>query len=418
MKNNPMPSRRLLRIYGSVAILLMLAIWFLTRSSGIFTAILLTGILMLCILLVRMLHIQLAHLLFHRHVTGSVYMNILITITAIMIVITGGEIILTVLQHVSRPDISRQQFPPTMPAEWARRTTQVDGARVAWYWHSHLHVFDQNGMRRTTPFPPKDPARCRILVVGDSLTYGYGIAEEDTYARRIEADLTIRYQIDVLNLGIPNLQSADILSVITFFTPELEPELILYGVCLNDFLNSGELEGTHAQMQKWSIPLPKAWKNFLINRTLTGAFLTKRYNDLLLSLGVRVDFFANILENFQDYQTRFAHDVAAMNAFVTDQGRPPVVALVLNQFPATTGRGSEITAIAEQAMHAAGMTVIPSAAYYQTYNGRALVVSPWEGHPSAEANQIFADAFLQKLRQHPALQRCLAEHAEQPGAVQ
>ena len=70
-----------------------------------------------------------------------------------------------------------------MPNEWKRRVANIPGASYAYYWHNILHVHDKNSMRRTTPFPPKEKNNFRIMVVGDSLTYGYGVREEETYPR-------------------------------------------------------------------------------------------------------------------------------------------------------------------------------------------------------------------------------------------
>lgn len=377
--------------------------------TGIFLYLLLTAAIILLIVALRQLHAAVGRWLLKRPVRLGCYTNLLLLAASIMLVMLGLETTLVIMHAWSPQGTHARHFPPTIPDAWKRRPAEVEGAYRAWYWHDHLHVYDQNGMRRAAPFPPKKPDVCRVMVVGDSLTYGYGIAEDATYARLLESALAEDDRIEVLNLGIPNLQSEDILDVITFFTPQLEPDLILYGVCLNDFLNAGEVEGTHEQMRRGAVPLPAAWKAFLIEHTLSGAFLEQRYNELLMTLGIRADFFANILNNFQDYQQRFARDVAAMNRFVTERGLPPVVGMVLNQLPATSGRSYEITRIAEQAMTAAGMTVIPSATYYEANDGRVLTVSPWEGHPNEEANRIFAEAFLTELRQHPALQRCRRE---------
>src|SRR5437868_5120533 len=60
----------------------------------------------------------------------------------------------------------------TMPDEWKMREIEVPGAAHAYSWQGVVHVVDENGFRRTTPFPPKDPNVFRVMVLGDSLTYG------------------------------------------------------------------------------------------------------------------------------------------------------------------------------------------------------------------------------------------------------
>jgi len=64
-----------------------------------------------------------------------------------------------------------------IPREWRRRNVDVPGSVKSYYWHGVLHVHDANGMRRTYPFPDRSEDRCRVIIVGDSLTYGYGVVD-------------------------------------------------------------------------------------------------------------------------------------------------------------------------------------------------------------------------------------------------
>ena len=73
-----------------------------------------------------------------------------------------------------------------MPPEWERRATQVPGAYRAVFWQGVLHVYNSDGFRTTGPLPRKDPSSFRVLVLGDSLTYGHGIEERFTYSRQLE----------------------------------------------------------------------------------------------------------------------------------------------------------------------------------------------------------------------------------------
>src|SRR4029077_18489631 len=61
-----------------------------------------------------------------------------------------------------------------IPEQWAYKTTVVPGATVAYYWHGALHIEDENHFRHATPIVADDAA-FRILVIGDSLTYGVGV---------------------------------------------------------------------------------------------------------------------------------------------------------------------------------------------------------------------------------------------------
>jgi len=287
-----------------------------------------------------------------------------------------------------------------MPVEWERRPAEVEGTRHAYYWHNVLHVHNREGMRIVGEFPPKRAGTSRIIVLGDSLTYGYGIAEADTYPRVLEKLLGDAFRVEVLNLGVRAAQSEDIARILQRKLPDLRPDLVVYGVCLNDFLPPGvdQYESNRA----YPVPLP--YKDHFIAKTLTGKLLAKQYDALLMRWGLRVDFLTDILRDFDGYQTRFARDVKAMNAFVQAHGLPPMVALVLDQFPSTQGRRHEIVLAAEKHLRAAGIRVVPSD-YIQLNDGRRdWFVSRWEGHPNEKANRAFAEEIAKVLVELPALQ--------------
>jgi hypothetical protein len=73
--------------------------------------------------------------------------------------------------------------------------------------------------------------------------------------------------------------------------------------------------------------------------------------------------------------------------------------MVVHQVP-NDERGRRIIRMAEASMTAAGMKVIPSAPYLDRMakSGRSYMVhEQWEGHPSAEAHEIFAAELVDAL---------------------
>jgi hypothetical protein len=178
-----------------------------------------------------------------------------------------------------------------------------------------------------------------------------------------------------------------VLHVIEQLAPVLDPDLILYGFCLNDFLPTGVGQYNH----NWSVPLPMWFKNLTMERTRIGRFLDDVYRQLLIRLGVSMDFFDDILKDFGNYQERFAADTVNMEKFATAHDLPSVVAIVLDQYPATGGRGHRIAEMAESLMRKAGFDVV------STDTDHSLYVSRWEGHPNEEANAIFATMIANHL---------------------
>ena len=281
----------------------------------------------------------------------------------------------------------------TMPREFQRIPVTVAGANRASRWQGVLHIYDQDAFRRKIgPFPPKDPRGFRVMVVGDSMTYGDGIEAEWTYPAQLQRLLERDHSVEVINLGADGLQSEDIVRNIERMAPVLQPDLIVYGVCLNDFLPSGV-----RQYSRFDVPLPEWFKSMSLQRTRLAGLLSDGYNALLLKLGFRMDFFDDILADFQGYQQRFGRDVQRMNDFVRGRGLPPITGMVLDQFPTYGDRGYRIARTAEELMRRAGFDVISSEQYYRTYSGQTFIVSHWEAHPNEHANAIFATMIADRL---------------------
>ena len=308
------------------------------------------------------------------------------------------EVGLAVLARSAPKDVGAEQPASalTIPDEWKQRPTEIAGAVRAEYWHGKLHVYNQDGFRNAGDYVREDGKK-RIVVLGDSLTYGAGIAAQDGYPALLEGiwqriDPTMR----IYNLGHSGYQSEDIVRVARKWLPILAPERVLYGICLNDFLPSGI--GQYQNNMALQIPLPKSIKEPIETRTRVGATFSDLYNRALIRLNIRNDFIDDILKDFSNYQGRFRRDLAELNEVVLAETGKPVLAMVVDQAPADE-RGRRIAQVAEVAAADAGMEVVPTAPYYEQYghSNVQLYVSKWEGHPNEVANRIFAEIFARKL---------------------
>ncbi len=369
-------------------------VFYLSRTSGVVVFIVFSLILISSLLFVKRLGAFFPY--FQRK--KSFLNNPLLVVTSVMLSLIGIESFLWIYQSKEE---TKQKL--VMPQEWKKRNVNIPGAFEAYYWHNILHVRDKNGMRRIAPFPPKLNGRFRIMIVGDSLTYGYGVHEAGTYPMQIEATLKRNFNVEVLNLGVNGKQSEGILKVVRKYTPTLQPDLIVYGVCLNDFLPPHVAD--YPNNMAYRFPFPEAIKEILSERTHLGRLISDAYNSVLMRLGLRNDFFTDVLKDFNNYQTRFARDARDMNHFVLDRGLPPIVAMVLNQYPELHSKGYQLAMAAEQHLANSGMTVIPTEEFYKRYDKQSMEVSPWEGHPNAEAHKIFADLFISHLQHRQELEK-------------
>ena len=102
---------------------------------------------------------------------------------------------------------------------------------------------------------PKPPGTVRILAVGDSVTFGYGVSMEDTYAKVLERLLNqtthdgARYQ--VLNGAALGGSLSDYLHFLQLRAETIQPDIVLIGFCLNDMALYSESGSVSAAPPRW-----------------------------------------------------------------------------------------------------------------------------------------------------------------------
>jgi lysophospholipase L1-like esterase len=98
----------------------------------------------------------------------------------------------------------------------------------------HLVAVNREGFRDRA-FLPAESGTFRILFLGDSVTFGHGVAEESTFVRRLERRFEARQlPVRVMNAGIPGWSTHQEWIFYRDDAPRLEPDLVLVGFVLND----------------------------------------------------------------------------------------------------------------------------------------------------------------------------------------
>ncbi|MDD2902158.1 MAG: GDSL-type esterase/lipase family protein [Syntrophales bacterium] len=292
--------------------------------------------------------------------------------------------------------LAGRHLPPSLaakiPEDLQRRN--IPGSRD-YYWHGHLYRVTPEGFRKAE-WPRKSPQVLRIIALGDSLTYGEGVAAEETYPAVLNRLLNRTYRVEVLNLGVCGHQVSDIRGVLDRHLKELNPDLVIYGMCLNDYLPSRMPQYNGEQ---GALPLPRGFKDYLARNTAVFAFLTNKYDALLRRWHWRRDFFDDILlslEKDSRLKKEFVANCATMSQAVATRGKPPILALVVTQFPKDP-RGRLLADKSQDLMRQAGMEVLDDQPYFRGRAEEQFSVSPWEGHPNAQCHRIFAQILYDGL---------------------
>lgn len=287
-----------------------------------------------------------------------------------------------------------------LPAAWLPNPVVVPGTSRALTWHGVLHVFDRNGFRRQDgPFPERRPDVARILVVGDSLTYGQGVDVAWTLPAQLERLLARAHRVEVINLGVTGAQSADIARALREHAPGLRPDIIVYAMFLNDFLPSGPARD-HG-IARWLLP---DWiRDSAYERTRLAWQAHDALQALMIRLGYAPDIWDDVLEDIDANQRRFSIDLRDMRETARALGLAEIFAIVLDYLPDATGRGQALARRATTAMEEVGVAVIPAEGALAPLGPFPRTVSRWEFHPNAAVYTAFATRIADHLRERPEL---------------
>ncbi|MEW6658029.1 MAG: SGNH/GDSL hydrolase family protein [Thermodesulfobacteriota bacterium] len=108
--------------------------------------------------------------------------------------------------------------------------------------HGNIRInTDELGLRSLTPgekCPPKGPNEYRLAFIGDSVTFGVGVAAADVYPEVVQATLNRlqdRYRVKVFNYGMSSYSIKEMVATLKYRVPEVNPDLVVMGIIINDF---------------------------------------------------------------------------------------------------------------------------------------------------------------------------------------
>ena len=129
---------------------------------------------------------------------------------------------------------------------------------------------------REREIPPKSPARYRIVVIGDSYTWGQGLEASERFSNVLESLLGPRYE--VFNFGTPGHRIYDDVTELDRLQ-DLHPDFALLQLYVNDF-----------EMPDMKRPaplalLPRDWRGSLEQSSVVYQMLDDRWAHLQETLG-------------------------------------------------------------------------------------------------------------------------------------
>ncbi len=166
--------------------------------------------------------------------TRSLLKNLGLSVVSLLVFLILAEALVSVLESgekVHRPGVRDAITGFRLRPD--NSYTEVGGAEV----RTNSRGFRDNEV------PSKRPSGgIRILAVGDSSTFGYGVLREETYVERLERGLQARFPdkpVEVINAGTPGWSSASGAAFLAGEGLSWNPDLVIVSLGYNEQLGSG-----------------------------------------------------------------------------------------------------------------------------------------------------------------------------------
>jgi hypothetical protein len=100
-----------------------------------------------------------------------------------------------------------------------------------------LYRINADGFRGPRHARPKPPGGVRVVVLGDSVAFGYAVEEASAFPRVLEARLAARFPeagFEVVNLGVGGYNAWNEVELLRDVGLAYQPDLVLVQFCIND----------------------------------------------------------------------------------------------------------------------------------------------------------------------------------------
>jgi len=149
-----------------------------------------------------------------------------------------GLVVLEIALQTRQAWARRQVSSPTIDEPEVPLHIVLDEPTIYGLNPQHPEISSQ-GLRNQEVVIPKPANRKRILVLGDSVTFGTSVRREEAYPARLEAALARQgdNQVEVINAGVSGYSPFNQLQYYKTRGRALEPDIVVVGFCMNDVAN-------------------------------------------------------------------------------------------------------------------------------------------------------------------------------------
>jgi lysophospholipase L1-like esterase len=233
----------------------------------------------------------------------------------------------------------------------------------------------------------RTPGKLRIVMLGDSLTVGWGVPLEQTFSKRIERLFAADgIDAEVINLGVGNYNTTQEVQYFLATGQKYRPDIVV----LNFFINDAE---------PLTATVPPSW---LMRACYACVFISGRFDSLLRRFFGKQDWAAYYLSLYEDGNSHGWRDAKAAIIHLADFTRANGITLLVASLPelhdVQSYRFQTITDLVRQAATENGAAFVDVLPYLKDQPSAALWVTPPDPHPNAFSNQFIAQGLFEALQ--------------------
>jgi len=304
-----------------------------------------------------------------------------------------------------------RKFPP-----WTGNLVVVRGAQVFAFKPNVSGVFPGN-VDQTRTFPYRTNAQGlrdrdrgakgadtkRVLVIGDSYTWGYAVAEEEAYPQVAEKLLMERGRpdIEVLNGGVPDYNSRQERVLLEKLMSVYEPDVVFLAYVVNDAEPSTAMPTPPEEVYRHSY----SWFLTELAERLNRQMFRRR---LLPSAKDNVG--SNYLDGFEEGSVKWKDSreaIREMRDLCAATGRPFAILMMPDFTQALDERYGLLKIHNAVATWGRELNIPVFDVLTLLFHGedRDKWMVPWDGHPNAAAHRRIAAFLVDKILAEPALKQ-------------
>jgi lysophospholipase L1-like esterase len=231
----------------------------------------------------------------------------------------------------------------------------------------------------------------RILVLGDSITFGFGVEPQHAFCEVLERRLNVEIapglrnkRFEVINSGVGNYNTAQEVAYFTHRGQILNPDLVLLAFYVND-----------------AEPTPKPKTNPLAKHSYFYVASMSALDAVLRRIGAQEDFTEYYLNLYRDGAAGWMQCQLALEQLATscrNRGVPAMIVLIPELHDTSTNYpfGEIHDKVATVAANH-GLVTLDLREAFRGIEPMSLWVSPGDAHPNAKGHLIIAQAIFNEV---------------------